>query len=221
MRKSLQVSLVVSALLSIACGGSAATDQGTTETGSDSTTEDGPIQVDSAICQDYLDCLAATGPNSLAQKEAEYGLLGSCWQNGEVERCETVCANEHETLFEENPHEPACGEVELCPESGRWEAVFGPTESGCYFRDQDLDMTCVDEGTSWFFNLDNREDGERLWTCDGVGTTGEYTCTSKILEASAKGTFSRLYDEGVGTYTFEFEDPDCYGTGPLTLVRSF
>ena len=222
MHKRLSVLLVVSALLSIACGGpTEATDQDTRETGGGGPDDDGPIEVDSQICQDYLDCLAATEPNSLAQKEAEYGLQGSCWQNGEVERCELVCSNEHDDLFDENPHEPACGEVDLCPKDGRWEAVFGASESGCYFQDQDLDMSCVDEGTSWYFNLDSRDDGSRVWTCDGVGITGSYTCKSTRLGATAEGTFSGLYELGEGTYTFNEDGSQCYGTGPLTLVQDF
>lgn len=180
--------------------------------------DEDPIQVDSEICQDYLDCLAATDPDALASKESNYGLVGSCWQSGEVDRCETVCAKEHAALWEENPREPACGELSLCPQGGRWNMYFGQTPAGCSYSSTEVALECVDEGGTWYFDLNAWESGERLWTCDGVGGTAEFTCKSKIYASSAQGTFAEDYQTVTGTYTVARGD-DCDGVGAWYLDR--
>lgn len=216
MRSSLKCTLSVLTLSALACGGPLSNpDSGSLpgETG-----DDGPIQVDSQICQDYLDCLAATDPGSLSTKEGEYGLLGDCWQGGEVTRCETVCADEHQALFEENPHEAACGEADLCPKGGRWDMKSEPNDSGCYLPPLEFQLTCTETDTNWSLTLEY--DGERLWSCEGAGSTGDFDCDAERFNATLEGSFEGLYEEAVGTFSIHDND-GCDGTGDMLLERSF
>lgn len=209
--------LIVFSLTALACGGGQVPQDSGPVTVSDS--PEGRIEVDSEICQDYLDCLAATRPEALADDEDEYGLDGDCWQGGDPDRCEQVCESLHADLWEQNPREPSCGEVSLCPEGGQWAMRFGETEGGCSYNGASVELICSEQGDTWIFDIEDAQSGQRLWTCDGIGTTAEFSCKSKAYQATAEGRFVGNYDAAEGIYTIDIGDPSCDGDAYWSLTK--
>lgn len=184
-------------------------------------TGDGPTEFDSQVCQDFLDCLAAVDPGALAEQEAEYGLSGACWESGDTERCESVCASLHDELYAENPREPACGEVSLCPPTdGRWTMYFGETPGGCYYDWETVVLSCEQEGDTWIMDINNGNGGERLFYCDGVGTSRAFTCRSSEYQATASGEFAEDYLSAIGSYEMSSGDSRCDGEGGWSLSEN-
>lgn len=94
--------------------GAPPTGSGATDTGSS----------EHAICDDYLACVAAALPDTLADNEANFGPEGGCWLGPPeiVEQCLATCEQGLASYGKLFPDEPACG--------GPGEATTGATDGG-------------------------------------------------------------------------------------------
>jgi len=96
---------------------------GGSETGTGTTTDADPTTTGGTepgreICDDYLDCLAATVPEMLPSAQMGFGPMGTCWEGSpeSIQQCIDACAGALDTLHMTYPDEPACAECEDSPD---------------------------------------------------------------------------------------------------------
>ena len=110
-----------------------------------------PDGIDQAeVCADYLNCLAAVDPNTLASVQGTYGTEGSCWSDETAAaQCAEACETGLAQMDDAYPDEPACddGSVTLASDlEGTWNFESEDTDGGCdgfslKFDTMDLEIT--------------------------------------------------------------------------------
>lgn len=86
-----------------------------------------PDGIDQAeVCADYLNCLAAVDPNTLASVQGTYGTEGSCWSDETAAaQCAEACETGLAQMEDAYPDEPVCddGSVTLASDlEGTWKS---------------------------------------------------------------------------------------------------
>ena len=104
--------------LTLACGGSKATDEGSGDGDGESESgtgdgETGGTDSDPA-CDLYLECVMKVDPEAAADVEAKYGPGGTCWSEDPHDECVDDCDDAVLEILEDFPNELACGGDPLC-----------------------------------------------------------------------------------------------------------
>jgi hypothetical protein len=121
---------------------------------------DDSIEQDAA-CADYLDCLAAVDPSTLASVQATYGTDGTCWADeATAGTCVTACGTGLSQMHDDFPEEAACDDgspLNAGDLEGDWTFETVGSDGGC--SEYDLAITTTE--------LQVTADGNDAFTADG------------------------------------------------------
>ena len=147
------------------------------------------------MCRQLIDCVTARDPDSLSEREDEYGADGACLDRATAE----VCGRECEDVLNQYPAYPECGEGPVTPPPGQPGGL-------CLAPDGRCDFGSCNRDRNYCFEADDpclgfRCGGEDRGTCSPDGDQPSCACNA-----------------GFENQTFELYccpedggDPDCPG----------